>query len=31
LRKLEVAAERCCVVLQTLRAPLAVQTTFTIS
>jgi uncharacterized OsmC-like protein len=31
LRNLQVAAERCCVVLQTLRAPLAVQTTFTIA
>ena len=29
LEKLRVAAERCCVVAQTLRAPLALQTTFT--
>jgi len=29
LRKLQVAAERCCVVQQTLKAPPGVQTTFT--
>jgi uncharacterized OsmC-like protein len=31
LRNLQVAAERCCVVLQTLRAPLSVETTYTVT